>query len=276
MKFSIIICTYNVDSSISKTLESILAQDFKDFEVIVVDGKSTDNTIKLIKSYEEQFEEKLKFISEEDSGIYDAMNKGIKIAKGEWLYFLGSGDIFYDNNVLDKLNKEIILLKDHDIIYGNVEMGNTGLIYDGKFTIKKLIKKNISHQAIIFNKNIFNLLGFFNAKYKSLADWEFNMRWFNNKKIKVKYIDVTIAKYDLTGMSKSFFDKLFYDDFENNVKKYFPKKYFSFFKKEKFLELFFAKNKFLWNMWLWKNKLNFLIKSPNHFAKKYFKSKKNL
>lgn len=269
MKFSIIICTYNVDSSVSKTLESVLTQDFLDYEVVIVDGGSTDNTINLIKKFENKFGGKLRWVSESDKGIYDAMNKGIDMSRGNWLYFLGSGDLFNSEKVLNLISKKIDDLN-CDVIYGNVRLGNTNRIYGEKFTSRKLIEKNISHQAIFFSKKIFKILGCFNIKYEILADWEFNIRWFNDRRIKSKYVDIIIADYELGGRSSFIFDKEFYQDLENNVKKYCSNEIFYFFKKEKKFELIFAKNQILWNIWLWKNKVKFVLLNPKDFLNKYF------
>src|SRR5450830_737191 len=104
MKFSIIIATYNAEENLGKTLDSILSQTSKDYEVLVMDGVSTDGTQKLVSSYEKKFAGGLKIVSETDTGIYDAMNKGIGMAKGEWLYFMGSGDRLFDSNVLRSIN----------------------------------------------------------------------------------------------------------------------------------------------------------------------------
>jgi glycosyltransferase involved in cell wall biosynthesis len=152
MQFSIITCTYNVEKNLAKTLDSVLLQNFSDYEIIVIDGKSTDKTLEIAKEYEKKFDGKLKWFGEKDLGIYDAMNKGIKIAKGNWLYFLNSGDIFCDSEILKKVNFEIEKDKLNSIFYGKIELENTGFTYGEEWTAEKLLKGNISHQAIFFVK----------------------------------------------------------------------------------------------------------------------------
>lgn len=270
MKFSIIICTYNASTSLPKTFDSVLSQSLNDYEVILVDGASTDGTQDVIRNYEDKFDGRLRCISEPDSGIYDAMNKGIDLAKGEWLYFMGSGDVFVDNETLQKVLLE--MKKDScDIIYGNVQMGNGGKIYDGEFTKEKLIQKNICHQAIFSRKNIFEKIGKYNTKYITLADWEHNMRWINNESIKYKYIDIVIARYASGGRSKTAFDKSFYADFEDNIKKYFPQEYWKIYKKTKKREIDFVKNEKNWKLWEWNNKIRFTVFHPLDFFRKYLK-----
>ena len=273
MKFSIIICTYNSAKKLSRALDSILMQVFKDFEVLIIDGASTDGTQNIIEDYKSKFYGNLRYISESDSGIYDAMNKGINLAKGEWFYFLGSDDTFYNNSVLANVYKEITTYYP-DVIYGNVVLGNTGRIYDGEFTKEKIIEKNISHQSIFFHKSIFKKLGSYNVKYKTLSDWDFNMRWINDKKIKSKYIPIMIAKFELNGHSNIVFDQSFYNDFEANVKKYFSSDGWDTYKIKKKREINFVNNERRWKIWEWKNKIVFAIISPLDLIKKYKKNKR--
>lgn len=221
MKFSIIIATYNSARSLPKTLESILSQTLNDYEVIVVDGGSKDGTQELIKKYEKDFNKQLRWASEADDGIYDAMNKGIDVAKGEWLYFLGSDDILHDKEVLSTIS-DVTEEGGADIIYGNVQWGDTGKIYDGKFSALKIMQRNICHQAIFFRKNVFEKFGKFDTRYKTAADYVFNMKWFNDRSVKKKYIDTVVAKYNIEGHSSGKLDPNFWPERDTIIKKYFP------------------------------------------------------
>ena len=106
MYFSIITVTYNAEGNIKKTLDSISIQKFRDFEVIVIDGKSQDKTISIVEAYYNQLIN-LSLLSETDDGIYDAMNKGVRQAKGDYIYFLNAGDCFVDCNVLSEVKDYI-------------------------------------------------------------------------------------------------------------------------------------------------------------------------
>lgn len=216
MKISIIIPTYNASKTLSSALESILKQSFSDYEILIIDGLSTDNTIDIAKSYNDK---RIKINSERDNGIYDAMNKGIQLAKGEWIYFLGSDDRFYDSEVLEKVSQWFD--QGFDILYGNVIFSISQKLYDGKFSKLKLIEKNICHQAIFSKKSVFNKTGLFNIEYKALADWHFNMKWSSNPSIKNKYINQIIAYYYEDGFSFSNPDENFSNDWRYNIKFYF-------------------------------------------------------
>lgn len=203
---SIIIPTYNSGELLDTALSSIANQKYKNLEVLIVDGLSTDNTIEIAKSFHKKIKN-LHIFSESDNGIYDAMNKGIKKANGEWLYFLGSDDSFYKDETLNEFN--IINKENIDIIYGNVSSSRFKGLYDGEFSLIKLIKKNICHQSMFFRKDVFVKKGYFNLRYKSHADWDFNIRCFFSSLLKTKYADFTVANYSDDGFSSQNFDKKF-------------------------------------------------------------------
>lgn len=194
---TIIIPTYNSATTLFATLNSVLNQTFSDYELIILDNCSTNNTLDIIKNFASS-NKSIKWISEPDKGIYDAMNKGISLAKGEWIYFLGSDDKFYNENVLTSIFR-IVKAHSPKILYGNVLIdGNagwakSGQIYAGEFTLPKLIKKNICHQAIFFNKIVFKKCSVFNIKYNICADWDMNLRLWATYKF--YYYDTIIAVF---------------------------------------------------------------------------------
>ncbi len=200
--FSIIIPTFNSEKTIYRCLESILSQSFSNFEVLIIDGESSDETISIAKFFKDA---PIKIFSEKDTGIYDAMNKGIRFAKGKWLYFLGANDELFNEYVLQNVANKI-RDTDAEFIYGNVRIIgrvpeiNEG-IYDGMFDIKKLFKKNICHQSIFYAETVFDKVGFFNTNYVIRADWDLNHRCFAN--LKVEYIAEIIAKFEWGGLSST-------------------------------------------------------------------------
>lgn len=195
---SIIMPTLNSENTIARAMQSLNVQDFLDFELIIIDGKSTDNTINIIESFNVEYD--VRVYIENDKGIYDAMNKGINLSKGEWLYFLGSDDKLFRSTVFLNLAKHLIN-SNFDVIYGDVYSDRFKGIYDNEFDAEKLIKKNICHQAIFFKKTVFEIIGTFKIKYVSHADWEHNLRWFFTPKLTHKYVNLTIADYADGGFS---------------------------------------------------------------------------
>lgn len=221
--FSIIIPTYNSGETLPACLESILNQTFQNFEIIIVDGLSSDDTVSIVKRFKEK-SPNVRWVSEKDKGIYDAMNKGIKMAKGEWLYFLGSDDLLNNNKVLE----EVFSLDKtgYEVVYGNVNIiGNSswakdGDLYDGKFNLQKLLNKNICHQAIFYNEVCFSGNSFFNHKYKLCADWDFNFKCWARKEF--LFMNLTIANFcgggNTTIKNK---DTLFLSEINKNLRVYF-------------------------------------------------------
>ena len=199
-KISVIIVVYNGANVIEKSITSVLSQTYNNKELIIVDGGSTDNTISIVKEIQNT---DLSWKSEPDNGIYDAMNKGIERATGEWIYFLGADDEFYNKEVLNDLFGDNGF-ENIDFIYGNVKRVGLKGVYDGEFDFGKLLVKNISHQAIFYNRNIFQKVGKYNLKFKTHADWDFNIRSFGNNQVRIKYTDKIIARFGEGGASSSY------------------------------------------------------------------------
>jgi glycosyltransferase involved in cell wall biosynthesis len=198
--FTLIIPTFNSEMTLSRTLDSIVQQEYSEWEVWVVDGLSSDKTLSIIKRYASG-DPRINFFSEKDLGIYDAMNKGILRAKGRWLYFLGSNDELFDNNVL-KQTHERLAKKPVDFLYGDVEMdGNKR--YDGVFNFHKLLKKNIGHQGIFYKRELFKKIGTYIIHFKLHADWAFNIRCFQTPDISIDYFPRLVAKFAAGGVSSA-------------------------------------------------------------------------
>lgn len=223
-KLSVIIPTYNSAKTIGATLNSIQQQHFKNIEIVIVDGLSQDGTQSIIDAFQQSSTSiEIKFVSERDNGIYDAMNKAIAMANGEWLYFLGSDDYFYDPqvlaNVFDSHDND-----NFDVIYGDVLSTRFGGRYDGEFDISKLYSQNICHQAIFLRKRVFEIVGLFETRFSAHADWDHNWKWFVNPDIKRKYINQVIAFYSDGGFSSvnhdQSFSKVRFENFYRHGKKW--------------------------------------------------------
>jgi glycosyltransferase involved in cell wall biosynthesis len=222
-KISIITPTLNAATTLEACIKSVAHQTYAPKEHLIIDGQSTDGTLGICRKYAAKFPQ-IKWVSEKDGGIYDAMNKGIDLSSGEWLYFLGSDDLFCSNTILHDIFSRTELPK-YDVIYGNVKWGNTEQLYDGEFSRLKLLQHNICHQAIFTRKTVFDQLGKYDTNYTAWADWVFNLQWYNRKDIPHCYIDLAIARYNLEGYSKHHHDLLFLKNKGDLIAAYFPPEY---------------------------------------------------
>lgn len=201
MKISLITVCYNSEKTIEDTIKSVLKQTYKNYEYIIIDGKSKDNTLNIIKLYEKKFDNKLKYISESDKGLYDAMNKGIKIATGDIIGILNSDDILYDENVFQKIIDNI---DNYDGVYSNlVLMNNDFTKVTRNFKSKEAALKkgwHPPHPTLYLKKEIYNKYGNYNLDYKIAADLDFMYRILNNK-VRLKYVDTCFVKMRTGGAS---------------------------------------------------------------------------
>lgn len=216
ISFSIIVPTFNSEKTIGRCLNSILHQKFLDFQILILDNDSSDGTRNVVNSFSDS---RINFITESDFGVYDAMNKGLRMAKGQWLYFMGSDDFFYDHFVLENIYK-YILNTSLPVIYGNVKIiGETGWardgeVYAGFFSKNRMLRKAICHQAIFYKKEfLFQHNLSFNLKYFVSADWDFNLRC--RRISNFKYVDLIIAVFEAGGISSikkdSFLQEIHYE-----------------------------------------------------------------
>ena len=190
--FSIITVCFNSSKTIERTIQSILNQQYKDYEYIIVDGKSTDETVKIIKKYESQFEGRLRWISESDKGIYDAFNKGCKLAKGNYLWIVNSDD-WIESNALLKLSD---IAQEHKsekcIIAARMKFHlNNGEIKESPLITKERIEfcaqnyyMGISHPATIYSKHVYEEIGLYDDRYLISGDLDHFIRCYTNGNIK--------------------------------------------------------------------------------------------
>ena len=205
MKLSVI--TINKDNAVglSQTVLSVLAQTVQDFEYIIVDGASTDGSLEIIKNFLTRYNKTMsvKWLSERDKGIFNAMNKGIHMATGEYLLFLNSGDCFASEDVVSKVNKEEFAA---DIVIGKCNMqkdGKTVWTYEPKeyYSFGTLFFNGIAHQAAFIRKNIFEQYGFYDESYRYNGDIEFWYRTIIDNKVSTQPLDFIVSNYSLGGMS---------------------------------------------------------------------------
>ncbi len=220
---SIITPTFNAGASIGSTVTSVREQVYGNVEHIIADGASTDNTHEILGNFKGETNH-LRWFTEKDHGIYDAMNKAILLSNGEYLLFLGSGDRFFNDGVLDEIVRSGILRKKM-IVYGNVKIvGDTGWardgdIYNGPFSKKKLMRKNICHQAILYPRWMFERYGNYDVRYRINADWDLNLR-FRSKHCFL-YADKIITVFYGGGSSTGSTDEQFKQEYGEKLREYY-------------------------------------------------------
>lgn len=207
---SIITATYNSAETINDTIKSVLCQTNKDFEYIIVDGGSTDETIDIVKSYESEFSGRLKWVSEKDKGIYDAMNKGIKMASGDIIGILNSDDFYTDEDVLQTV-ADNFLNHSVDAIYGDIHFvheGNLGKCvryYSSKMFSPFWLRFGFmpAHPSFYCKKDVYDKAGLYRLDYKIGSDYEMMVRLFKKHKIVAKYIAKDFVTMRTGGASNS-------------------------------------------------------------------------
>jgi len=209
--------TFNSCAKIDSTLDSLSRQRDDLWECIVIDGASSDDTMRRVLSRGSR----IRSVSEPDRGIYDAMNKGIALATGEWLFFLGAGDIVRPG-AFDELLPVINDIPGPAIVYGNVARFGTGQLMGGKATTQRLCYgENIPHQATFYHRSVFDLLGRYSLKYPILADFAFNLQCFGDNRVSTVYVDRVIADYEGGGFSDSSRDESFFRDYPKMIRSEF-------------------------------------------------------
>lgn len=203
--FSIIVPTFNASATLRACLDSIVIQSCSDFEVVIMDGGSPDDTVEIAEDYTEALAGRLKVHSARDHGPYDAMNRGIVISGGTWVFFLGADDNLYEEATLARVASYIGEQEHSDLVYGDVILRSTSSRYAGAFTLDRLqFQQNICHQSIFYRRELFDSIGPYNLRYPIWADWDFNIRCFSNPALVTQYMDLVVADYnDISGLSAS-------------------------------------------------------------------------
>lgn len=196
---SIITINFNNRDGLSKTIKSVVSQTACNYEYIIIDGASTDGSTDVIKENQAHL---AFWVSEKDSGIYEAMNKGIAVAKGEYLLFLNSGDYLSSTGVIKQAAENFT---GQDIVYGNLYQDVRGrlveTIYPSKISAKYFFTNSLPHPASFIKKELFEKYGGYNTGYKIVSDWEFFFLMVCKYNRSIKHINVFISVYNLIGLS---------------------------------------------------------------------------
>ena len=207
---SIITATYNSAETINDTIKSVLCQTNKDFEYIIVDGGSTDETIDIVKSYESEFSGRLKWVSEKDKGIYDAMNKGIKMASGDIIGILNSDDYYTSDDILQTI-ADAFKCQNVDAIYGDIHFIKDGVpdkcvrYYSSRLFSPFWLRFGFmpAHPSFYCKREVFDKSGLYRLDYKIGSDYEMMVRLFRKHKISSRYIPKDFVTMRTGGASNS-------------------------------------------------------------------------
>ncbi len=208
MKISIITATYNSGATLRDTIESVLSQNSPNWQHVIVDGGSKDNTVEIIKEYEPRYQGRLKWISERDKGLYDAMNKGIAMADGDVIGILNSDDFYSSKDVLSRVVSELSNY-DIDAVYGDIhfvdddDLNTSVRYYSSKFFRRWMMKMGYqpAHPSFYCKKSIYDKYGYFDIEFKVAADFENMLRFIYINKIKTKYLNFDFVTMRTGGAS---------------------------------------------------------------------------
>ena len=209
MRLSIITINRNNTVGLEKTMRSVAAQTFKEFEYIVVDGASTDDSVEVIRKYEPQFAH-LKWVSEPDSGIYNAMNKGIRMASGEYIQILNSGDALASADVTEKMLTALEQAGRPSILYGNM----IKCFPDGRqmvdrcfagqeITMLGMFTGTLNHDPAYIRRDLFEKYGCYDEQLKIVSDWKWYLQAIILGDEKPRYVDLDVTLFDMTGISEN-------------------------------------------------------------------------
>jgi glycosyltransferase involved in cell wall biosynthesis len=208
---SIITVVRNGEKHIERAIQSVLDQTYRNIEYIIIDGGSADKTLDIVKKYEGKI---AYWVSEPDNGIYDAMNKGLAAATGDWIFFLGSDDVLYDTGTLSSAAS--FLDKEMSLVFGNI-MYHDRRVVKSRFNLFTLLHNTVHHQGAFYNADLFR-----NWRYDSglqlIADYELNLRIYLTR-MNYRHIDKVISLCNESGQSRANLELAFTET--NNVRKKF-------------------------------------------------------
>ena len=195
---SIITINYNNINGLEKTIQSVIYQTYTDVEYLIIDGASTDNSVEVIEKYQDKIDY---WSSEPDTGIYNAMNKGIKASTGGYLLFLNSGDVLNGDTAL----ADFVSHKDFggDIIYGDYQYEVGEKIYPDILTPLFFIRTSLPHQSTLFRREVFEEMGLYDERYSIVSDRAFYIKCFLSNMFIFKHVPYSLSIYDQSGISNN-------------------------------------------------------------------------
>ena len=219
LKISIITVSFNSELTIRDTFESVLNQTYQEIEYLVIDGNSTDNTVSIIKEYELKFAGRMHWVSESDSGLYDAMNKGVQMAKSDVIGILNSDDLYSHKSVIEEIMQIFNNDKSLNAVYADlIFVSQDTLEAERKWIVgkQKSFKSgwHPAHPSFFAKNEVYQKYGLFNLKYKLAADFELMLRFIEKYNINIYYLNSYVVIMRLGGASTKGLKNIFHQNLE--------------------------------------------------------------
>lgn len=217
MKLSIITINYNNAEGLRKTLDSVLCQSYEGIEHIIVDGGSSDNSVDVIKEYVGKVERKSELTSErcviwsseKDNGIYNAMNKGIRKATGDYIQILNSGDILAASDVTQRMVAALVANNNPEFLYGNMVRKNyatdkiEGKSREVEYSLRQYYSSTMNHDCCYIHRSLYERYGIYDESLKIVSDWKWFLQAIGLGKVKPVYVDIDVTIFDCSGISET-------------------------------------------------------------------------
>ena len=228
MKLSIVTINRNNAAGLEKTMQSVASQSFRDFEYVIVDGASTDNSVEVIRKLEAEFDH-LKWVSEPDTGIYNAMNKGIRMATGEYVQILNSADCLAAEDVIERMLSAKEQTGNPSSLYGNM----IKCFPDGhrmvdkcfagqEITMLGMYTGTLNHDPAYIRRDLFEKYGLYDESLKIVSDWKWYLQAIIQGGERPQYVDMDVTLFDMTGISETNLS-LCKEEREMELQKFLPK-----------------------------------------------------
>lgn len=207
MILSIITICYNNAEGLRQTLASVAAQTCKEFEHVVVDGASTDGSADIVREYAESAEHSVVWVSEPDKGIYNAINKGMRMSSGDYIQVLNSGDIYASDDAVEHMIKALHEKGEPEFLYGNMIRRHPDGTVDGKsgeveYSLRQYYQSTMNHDCCWIHRSLFEKYGYYDESLRIVSDWKWFLSAIGLGEVHPVYVDIDVTIFDLTGISE--------------------------------------------------------------------------